>query len=155
VFEDKPMGTIGALKMIPTIYNDSILIMNSDLLTNINFEEFYNFFKINDADMAVATTAYQVNIPYAVLELDTDRVKSLKEKPTYTYYSNAGIYLIKKEIIDLVPYSQAYNATDLMELIIGKGLKLVNYPILGYWLDIGSHEDFAKAQEDIKHIQMY
>jgi NDP-sugar pyrophosphorylase family protein len=62
---------------------------------------------------------------------------------------------MKKSIIDYIPESTFYNATDLMELIIEKGLKLVNYPILGYWLDIGNHTDFAKAQEDIKHIQLY
>ncbi|MFI5451812.1 nucleotidyltransferase family protein [Pedobacter sp. UC225_61] len=156
VLEDTPMGTIGALKLMNNVTNDDVLVMNSDLLTNIDFEDFYNFFKSSNADMAVATTAYNVNVPYAVLELGTDNsITSLKEKPTYTYYSNAGIYLIKKEMIDLIPESTFFNATDLMELIIGKNLKLVNYPILGYWLDIGNHTDFAKAQEDIKHIQLY
>jgi NDP-sugar pyrophosphorylase family protein len=106
--------------------------------------------------MAVATTGYNVNIPYAVLEINSDNVvKSFKEKPTYTYYSNAGIYLIKREVIELIPKSKFFDATDLMQLIIEKELKLVNYPILGYWLDIGNHTDFAKAQEDIKHIQLY
>jgi dTDP-glucose pyrophosphorylase len=155
VSENEPMGTIGAIKLVPRFHNDHILVMNSDLLTNIDFEDFYSFFKTSNADMAVATTAYKVNIPYAVLELGTDRVKSLREKPTYTYYSNAGIYLIKKEIIDRIPQSGYYDATDLMEKVISDGLKLVSYPILGYWLDIGNHGDFAKAQEDIKHIQLY
>lgn len=156
VLENTPMGTIGALKLMEQIHNDDVLVMNSDLLTNIDFEDFYNFFKSSDASMAVATTAYNVNVPYAVLELGSDsEVKSLKEKPTYTYYSNAGIYLIKKELIAHIPEGTFYNATDLMELVIDKGLKLVNYPILGYWLDIGNHVDFAKAQEDIKHIQLY
>jgi dTDP-glucose pyrophosphorylase len=156
VTENTPMGTIGALKLMKNVQNDDVLVMNSDLLTNIDFEDFYNFFKNSDADMAVATTAYHVNVPYAVLELGQDStVTSLKEKPTYTYYSNAGIYLIKKTIIDFIPEDTFFNATDLMESIIEKNLKLVNYPILGYWLDIGNHTDFAKAQEDIKHIQLY
>jgi dTDP-glucose pyrophosphorylase len=156
VFEEQPMGTIGALKLIEDTKSDDVLVMNSDLLTNIDFEDFYTFFKNSNAAMAVATTGYNVNIPYAVLEINSDNVvKSFKEKPTYTYYSNAGIYLIKREVIELIPKSKFFDATDLMQLIIEKELKLVNYPILGYWLDIGNHTDFAKAQEDIKHIQLY
>jgi NDP-sugar pyrophosphorylase family protein len=156
VLEEQPMGTIGALKLIEDTKSDDVLVMNSDLLTNIDFEDFYTFFKNSDASMAVATTGYNVSIPYAVLEINSDNVvKSFKEKPTYTYYSNAGIYLIKREVIELIPKSKFFDATDLMQLIIEKELKLVNYPILGYWLDIGNHTDFAKAQEDIKHIQLY
>lgn len=48
---------------------------------------FLDFIK-NGADFAVLTIPYKVNIPYAVLETIDGKIKSLKEKPTYTYYSN-------------------------------------------------------------------
>jgi NDP-sugar pyrophosphorylase family protein len=103
--------------------------------------------------MAVASTSYQVEVPYGVLEVDGDnKVSSLREKPRYTYYSNAGIYLVKKELLRMIPNDEVYNVTDLMEALIKQGGKLVSYPILGYWLDIGKHEDFRKAQEDIRYI---
>ena len=126
--------------------------MNSDLLTNINLADFYNSFKESDADMAIATTSYNVNIPYAVLDVENGRVKSFKEKPTFNYFSNAGIYLIKKDLINEIPENEFYNATDLINQLIKLNRVVITYPILGYWLDVGKHEDYIKAQEDIKHI---
>jgi NDP-sugar pyrophosphorylase family protein len=105
--------------------------------------------------MAVAAVPYYVDIPYAVLETNIDNeVLSLKEKPRYIYYSNAGIYLFKKELINLIPKDEFFNATDLMEKVIAEGRKLINFPILNYWLDIGKMPDYLKAQEDIKHLQL-
>lgn len=153
VNEDRPLGTIGSILLVEKFYNDDIIVMNSDLLTNIDFADFYKTFKESNADMAVAATTYYVDVPYAVLEVtDNNEVKSLKEKPRYTYYSNAGIYILKKDILKMIPENQFYDITDLMEHILEINLKLVTYPINGYWLDIGKHEDFKKAQEDIKHI---
>jgi dTDP-glucose pyrophosphorylase len=150
--EDLPLGTIGSLSLVPSFLHEDILVLNSDLLTNIDFEDFYNTFKSSNADMAVATTSYQVNIPYAVMDLENETVISFKEKPTYTFYSNAGIYLIKKHLVKLIPEGINFNATDLMDLVIKSGKKIIHYPILGYWLDIGSHSDFEKAQTDINKI---
>jgi NDP-sugar pyrophosphorylase family protein len=79
-------------------------------------------------------------------------VASLKEKPRYTYFANAGIYLFKTSLLDYLPKGGFYNATDLMEKVIADGKKLVHFPILGYWLDIGRMSDYRKAQDDIKHI---
>ncbi|MBL7719301.1 MAG: NTP transferase domain-containing protein, partial [Flavipsychrobacter sp.] len=153
VCEEKPLGTLGALKLAGETDHDYILLMNSDVLTNIDLDGFFKTFVKSGADMAVATTSYHVDVPYGVLEVDNDnRVNSLKEKPRYTYYSNAGIYLIKKELLSLVPDNEFYNVTDLMDKLIAMNKKLVSYPILGYWLDIGKHEDYRKAQEDIKYF---
>jgi dTDP-glucose pyrophosphorylase len=151
--EDKPLGTIGALKLIKKIENDTILLMNSDLLTNIDFHDFYRKFITSGADMQVATVPYHVDVPYAIMEInDKNEVLSFSEKPRYTYYSNAGIYLFKKELINLIPDDTIFDATHFMEAMINHKKQLLSYPILSYWLDIGRIEDFYKAQEDIKHI---
>jgi dTDP-glucose pyrophosphorylase len=152
--ENEPMGTIGAIKRSTLQHQSGILIMNADLLTNIDFEDLYKVFTEKKADMVVASIPYKLEIPYGVLELNEDKITGLREKPTYTYYSNAGIYLIKKELLDIIPADKAFDATDLMEKVISLNLKLLHYPILGYWLDIGKHDDYLKAQEDIKHIKL-
>lgn len=153
VHEDKPLGTLGSVKMAEELQHDYIMVMNSDLLTDIDFNGFFQTFLRSGADMAVATTMYSVEVPYGVMEVDNGNfVNALKEKPSYTYYSNAGIYIIKKELLSLIPHNEFYNVTDLMESLISRGKKLVSFPILGYWLDIGKHEDFVKAQEDIKSL---
>ncbi|WP_164126608.1 nucleotidyltransferase family protein [Sphingobacterium luzhongxinii] len=155
VREDKPLGTIGSVLLVNHFNHDDIIIMNSDLLTNIDFVDFFRTFKESKADMAVAATSYHVDVPYAVLEVnETNIVRSLKEKPRYTYYSNAGIYILNKSVLNMIPKGDFFDITDLMDRVIEMNLKLITYPINGYWLDIGKHEDFKKAQEDIKHIKL-
>lgn len=151
--EEKPLGTLGAVQLIENIETDSILVMNSDLLTNIDFEGFYKLFEESRADMIVASTPYRVDVPYGVLETTGNQITSLKEKPSYVYFSNAGIYLIRKEVLKRIPKGQFYNATDLMDELIADGKKVINYPIVHYWLDIGKPEDFQKAQNDIQFIK--
>jgi dTDP-glucose pyrophosphorylase len=154
--ETEPLGTLGALSLIENLDYEDILVMNSDILTNIDFEDFYQCYKDHNASMALASIPYQVNIPYAVLETNEHNVSAFKEKPSYTYYSNGGIYLMKLRLKDLFSKGCFFNATDLMDLVIAeKDEALVHFPLLGYWLDIGKYQDFIKAQEDIKHINLY
>lgn len=152
VQEDKPLGTIGSITLVQEFENEIVLLMNSDLLTNIDFGDFYREFTRSGADVCVATIPHHIDLPYAILELQDSSVVSLKEKPRYTYFANAGIYLIRKEILNHIPVGQAYNATDLMDRVLQNGGKVLHYPILGYWLDIGRMNDYYKAQEDVKHI---
>lgn len=153
VWENEPLGTIGSVSKIKNFEHNYILVTNSDLLTNIDYEQFFLDFIRQEADLAVLSIPYQVNIPYAVFETSAGRIKSLIEKPTYTYYSNGGIYLIKKKLLKYIPVDTFFNATDLIEELIKNDLKVVSFPFSGYWLDIGKHEDFEKAQTDIKNIK--
>lgn len=150
--ETKPLGTIGSVSLIENFKNDYILVMNSDILTNIDFADMFNSLVNKNADIIVASSPYYVNLPYAIFETEDKMVKSFKEKPNYTYFANAGIYIFKKKILELIPKNKYFNATDLMQSVIQKKLKLIHYPIRTYWLDIGTPEDYEKAQKDISHI---
>jgi NDP-sugar pyrophosphorylase family protein len=152
VYENEPLGTIGAVAQIRNFGHDYVLVTNSDLLTNIDYEDFFLDFIEKDADFSVVTIPYSVEIPYAVLETDENKIINFREKPTYTYYSNGGIYLMKKDVLSRIPVSEHFNATDLMENLIRLNKNVVSYPLAGYWLDIGRHEDYEKAQRDIKSI---
>lgn len=154
VWEDEPLGTIGAVSKIEDFEHEYILVTNSDVLTNLDYEHFFLDFINKGADFAVVTIPYEVNIPYAVLETEDGQVKRFKEKPTYTYYSNGGIYLMKKNVLKYLPKESHFNTTDLMELLIKNDYNVYSYPLTGYWLDVGKHEDFTKAQEDIKHLNL-
>lgn len=153
VWEDEPLGTIGSVSKIDNYRHDYVLVTNSDILTDLDYEDLFLSFLEEEADFAVVTIPYKVDVPYAVLETTNGHVMSFKEKPTYTYYSNGGIYLMKREITDRIPKNSFYDTTDLMEELIAEGKKVLSYPLSGYWLDIGKPEDFEKAQEDIKTIK--
>ncbi|WP_276389060.1 nucleotidyltransferase family protein [Eudoraea chungangensis] len=153
VWENEPLGTIGAVSKIESFNHDYVLLTNSDILTNLDYEHFFLDFLKQKADLSVVTIPYKVDIPYAVLETSNGHVLNLREKPTYTYYSNGGIYLIKKTALKFLPKGEFFNATDLMEKLIAEKKKVISYPLSGYWLDIGKHEDFEKAQRDIEQIK--
>lgn len=153
VREKEALGTIGAASKINRFENDYILVTNSDLLTNVDYEHFFIEFIKECADFAVLTIPYQVSVPYAILETENNIIQNFKEKPTYTYYANGGIYLMKKEMLDHIPKDTFFNSTDLMEKLISEKYKVISYPFLGYWLDVGKHEDFKKANQDIKNFK--
>ena len=154
--EINPLGTIGSITKLDNINHEDILVMNSDILTNIDFEDFYSSYKNQNSDMMLASIPYVVAVPYAVLTTKDQFIQNFEEKPTYTYYSNGGIYLMKFNVKNKLVAGEFFNATDLMDILLKeKENSLSHYPILGYWLDIGKHSDFLKAQEDIKHINLY
>lgn len=154
VLEDAPMGTIGAVSKISGFRHEYVLVTNSDILTDLDYEDFFIEFLKSGAELSVVTIPYHVNVPYAVLEMSGGQVMNFKEKPTYTFYSNGGIYLMKRSVVELIPKEERFDATDLLSRLISGGRKVHSYPLRGYWLDIGKPEDFAKAQDDVKHLRL-
>ena len=152
VREPKFLGTIGSIKFVENFYNDTVLVMNSDLFTNINYEDFFLHFQQHDAEMLVAAVPYDISIPYGILDLDGHDIHGLIEKPKFNYYTNAGIYLIKRRALDEIPADTFFHATDLVEKLIAEKKKVVRYPLAGYWIDIGNPDEYNKACEMAKHI---
>lgn len=153
VREPKFLGTIGSIKFVENFYNDTVLVMNSDLFTNINYEDFYLHFKEHDADMSVAAVPYSVQVPYGIFKIEERRnITGLVEKPTYDYYANGGIYLIKKSALDLIPEDTFFNATDLIEALIAAGRKVIRFPLNGTWIDIGNPQEYKRANELVRHM---
>lgn len=155
VREPQFLGTIGSIRFVPRFYNDTVLVMNSDLFTNINYEDFYLHFKEHDAEMSVAAVPYSVSIPYGILEIEEYRnIKGLIEKPTYDYYANAGIYLIKKTALELIPKDAFFNATDLIDVLIAAKRKVIRFPLNGTWIDIGNLQEYKRANELVKYMKV-
>ena len=154
VREPKFLGTIGSIKFVECFYNDTVLVMNSDLFTNLNYEDFYLHFIEHDADMSVAAVPYSVQVPYGIFKIEDRRnITGLVEKPTFDYYANAGIYLIKKSILKLIPKDMFFNATDLIETLITLGKKVIRFPLNGTWIDIGNPREYERANELVGHIR--
>ena len=151
--EPKFLGTIGSIKFVDTFYNDTVLVMNSDLFTNIDYEDFFLHFQMHDAEMSVAAVPYNVSIQLGILDLDGRNIKGLIEKPKYNYYANAGIYLIKKRALAEIPEDTFFHATHLVEKLIAQGKKVIRYPLNGTWIDIGTPQEYQKAKDLVKHLR--
>lgn len=153
VREPKYLGTIGSVHFVKEFYNDTILVMNSDLFTNINYEDFFLHFKEHDAEMSVAAVPYTVSVPYGIFDLNGRTIQGLIEKPTYNYYANAGIYLIKRRALGEIPEDTFFNATDFIEKLIDEGKKVIRFPLNGTWIDIGNPQEYQKAKDLVEHIK--
>ena len=153
VWDDQPMGTAGALSLVEKFNTSHLLVMNSDLFTDADFEDIYLNTINQNAVMGVATVPHTTTIPYGIFTIDNQQITGIKEKPVYTNYVNAGIYILKTNIIYKIPKSRYYNITDLMDELILEKLPIIHNPLVGYWIDIGQHQDYINAQEIVKHLR--
>lgn len=142
------MGTAGGLRLLPRP-TQTLVVINGDILTGVFFEEMLNFHRQHQALMTVGVRKYELMVPFGVVECEGARITGLREKPSKTFFINAGIYLIDPEAYDLIPNGKYYDMTDLIDKLINSKEMVASFPIFEYWLDIGSHEDYQRAQEDI------
>lgn len=143
--EPKRLGTMGSLSLAEGIDTRDVLVMNSDLLTNLDFEAMYLHHIGNGADLTVAAVPYTVSVPFAIMNIEGDVVKGLREKPTYNYFANAGVYMMRTELLRRIPADTYVDAPDFISSLIGEGGKVGYFPIEGTWIDIGSPDDFRYA----------
>lgn len=151
VREDLPLGTIGAVTLVGVPAAGDTIIMNSDLLTTISFEEMYLRHVERRADITIAVVPYQVTVPYAILTLDGEDVTGIEEKPSYSHYANAGIYIFSNRILRTIRPGIRTDAPDVIAETIAAGGRVAYYPIKGTWIDVGSPTDFRQAAELMRH----
>lgn len=147
--EEEPLGTAGGVGLIAPP-DSPLLVMNGDLLTDVNFNEMYAFHREHKAWLTVAVRKYEYTVPYGVVESSGGFVQALVEKPAYSFFVNAGIYLLEPTVHAMIPKDRRIDMTDMIELLIAEGKPVASFPIREYWLDIGQHRDYLQAQEDVK-----
>jgi dTDP-glucose pyrophosphorylase len=147
VIEEKRMGTIGGISLFDDFLNEDVIIINADIITSIDLENFYEFFLDNNSDLSVATRNYSQNVPFAVVEEANNLVTSIKEKPEFTFKTNSGIYLTKKRLLNNIPKDSFYDATDFIDNLIKSKNIVSSYNFHDKWIDIGSHKDLKLFQD--------
>ena len=144
--ESHKLGTAGSLSLLPETPENSILVMNGDVLTNSNFKNLFEFHNTNNATMTVSSIDFKVTIPYGVIREENGFIKKLEEKPTHRFFCNAGIYAISPSAIKLISKDSFFDMTDLVELCLNEKLPVAVFPIHEYWSDIGTPNDLEKAR---------
>jgi dTDP-glucose pyrophosphorylase len=143
--ENKPLGTAGALSLLPDI-NDDIILMNGDLITQFNISKMLELHKKKNNSITIGARDHIETISYGVLEVEQDKVVDVKEKPQNHYLVNGGIYIIKSEVLNVIPKNTMYFATDLISELLKKKQKIGYYLLDEEWLDVGEHEQLKQAQ---------
>jgi dTDP-glucose pyrophosphorylase/CBS domain-containing protein len=150
VKEEHPLGTAGALGLMPPS-DEPLLVINGDILTRVDFRALLDFHHKHEAALTVGVRQYEMEVPFGVLDCEGPNVTRLSEKPRHRFLVNAGVYLLDASVHSYIPRQEFFNMTDLIDLLLENGRKVVSFPILEYWLDIGQPTDYKKAQEDAQN----
>ena len=148
--EEYPLGTAGGIKLLKQ-FDDTMLVLNGDVLTGAPFGAMLDYHRAYHADLTIGVRKYEVQVPFGVVECEDVHVKGLEEKPSLSFFINAGTYLIEPAVQDFIPAGQRFDMTELIAKLIEAGRIVVSFPIIEYWLDMGRHEDYAKAQQDVRN----
>jgi dTDP-glucose pyrophosphorylase/CBS domain-containing protein len=151
VAEDKPLGTAGSLSLMPES-DEPLLVMNGDILTGVDFKELVRFHREHEAALTVGVRQYEFKVPFGVVQAENGVVRGLREKPKYEFLVNAGIYLLEPEARGYIPTDRRFDMTDLISALVDDGKKVMTFPVVEYWLDIGQIEDFQRAQQDVQTL---
>lgn len=147
--EEKPLGTCGPLALLRDRLSQPFLVMNGDILTKLDFREFYDYSLAQQAALTVATKTIATPFRFGNVEVGPDNtIVSIEEKPTFTLEVVAGIYCMTPRIFDLIPDGQYFGIDGLIMRMLAEKMRIVRYRINDYWLDIGQVEDYTKAREE-------
>ena len=153
IHEESPLGTAGALGLLPKKQIGlPLIMMNGDLLTKVDFEHLLNFHNEHGGDVTMCVREYDFQVPYGVIESDHHRVTSIVEKPVHNFFVNAGIYVLSPKILEQVDGTNYLDMPHMLETVIEQEGQVNMFPLHEYWLDIGQMEQFEKAQHDSAEI---
>ena len=147
VVEETPTGTAGSVSLVPDL-NDTFLVMNGDLLTDLNFHDLVDFHRAKNAVLTIATRKREVKIDLGVLEFnEASEIVAYREKPETTYDVSMGVYVYEPRALDFIESGQRLDLPDLVLKLIAAGERVCAFPTDCQWLDIGRPDDYARAQE--------
>lgn len=152
VYEKEPLGTAGALSLLPERPIKPFFIMNGDVLTKVNFRQLLRFHEEqNQTQKALATMCvrgFEHMIPYGVIKLDGTNIQSIEEKPVQNVMVSAGIYMLEPDALEYIPMQQYFDMPSLFDMLIRYQKPAAAFPIHEYWMDVGHPEDFERADRE-------
>lgn len=155
ISEDVPLGTAGAIKNAQSFFDDTFLVFNADILSDIDISEMIRFHKEKEALATIAVTQVDNPSDYGVIEHDEKGfITSFKEKPqpyeSSSNLINAGVYIFEPQLLDEIPSGRAVSVErETYPLLLQKGFKMAVYDRCSYWLDLGTPGKYLKAHKDI------
>ncbi len=149
--EQKPLGTAGALALLPKdLPNHPLIVMNGDLLTKINMELLLKFHLKQRSKATICVTKHDIEVPFGVINHDYQEVISIDEKPTHSFFINAGIYVLDASLVNEIKVIKHMDMTEFLENQINQGSKVRIFPAHEYWIDIGRIDEYETANNSIE-----
>lgn len=151
-YESKPLSTMGPLSLIKDL-PDNFLVMNGDVLNDLDYSEIFDEHVAKKNNFTIASHQRHQKIDFGVLKMnEQNKLIKFEEKPEYNYLVSIGIYIVNKKVVKYIPENTFFGFDHLMNLLIEKK----EYPTIfvhkGFWLDIGSPDDYEKALDSIHKI---
>lgn len=146
--EQEPLGTAGALTLLPERPTQPVIVMNGDILTKVDFRALLDFHVRNRALATMCVREFQFQVPFGVVAVDQHRIVDIKEKPEERFLVNAGIYALDPQAIDEIPKGRAYDMPRLFDALLLQRKEAIVFPLKEYWLDIGRLDDFIRANDE-------
>jgi NDP-sugar pyrophosphorylase family protein len=148
VHEDRPLGTAAPLRLVEGL-DETFLVLNGDVLTTLDLNEFVRFHRERGYEMTIASHERRTRFDYGVIEADaTGRVRAFSEKPVVTSLVSMGIYAMEPKVLEMIPEDEPFDVPDLVQALVGAGCRVGVFPYSGYWRDLGRHEDYTAANEE-------
>jgi NDP-sugar pyrophosphorylase family protein len=152
-FEEEPLGTVGPLAQIKDV-EQSFLVMNGDLITNLDYSDLLAFHKQQRAVATIGTYQKNYKIDLGIIQNgDGYSIIDYIEKPTSTFKVSMGIYVFENKVLNYIEPGKYLDFPELVKRLIMNRQKVISYPFDGYWLDIGNHSDYEKALEEYESIK--
>ncbi len=147
LIEENPLGTAGALSLLPKDLDKPFVVINGDILTKFNVKQLIDFHYKNQSDLTICAREYEIKVPFGVIETSGIELKHIIEKPSYKHYINAGVYTFSQEVLKIIPENKPIDMPVLIEKLQSLNKKIIICPIHEYWIDIGRHETLDKAHQ--------
>ena len=149
ITEPKPLGTVGGIKLVKKIKSNNFFLSNCDTLFKIDYIQLYNYHEANDNFLTIVVSKVHHEFSYGFCKVKKKRLISIKEKPKLDFIANTGFYVMKKEILRLIPKNKKFDLTDLINKCLDLKKKIGVYEISNNsWTDLGKLSDFSKAFKD-------
>lgn len=147
VEESVPLGTIGSLRLVANQLDNTFLVANGDILTDLNLRDMVAFHNRNNAVATIACHRRMSTVPYGVIKAGRKgEIRSFMEKPIRYDLVSMGVYVFSPTILPLIPEDTPFGADDLIHTILERKLPAFTYVHRGLWMDIGQVQDLQEAQ---------
>lgn len=145
--ETKRLGTAGSISLLPDDLKGPIIVMNSDLLTQIDFKELIKYHRNSKSLITMSVREYDFQVPYGVVKVGEGLAQEIDEKPVHSFFVNAGVYVIDSSLKKFIPKDEYFDMPSLLKTLFKENIHPACFPIIENWIDIGKKEDLEHARK--------